>query len=165
MVNVSFAPVKDVNVAVALLPITIGDGDAMSASRPVCSSSKAKANIKRTLQAAFHLHDLDAIRPLYFECRVQMHMLLLDREYVLSLHVANLLSARDGESFALNLEDGGSIGELDAEAVAAEREDFFLEDNGFWLGCDELGKCAYLTLDWGEGRHCRVDLEDERNGK
>ena len=54
---------------------------------------------------------------------------------------------------SFDLEDWRAIRELDAETVAAERDDFFFEDECFWACGKELGEHADGLGCWGEGGH------------
>lgn len=67
-------------------------------------------------------------------------MLLHNTEEMVPLHVGYFLAAGDGQDFALDLQDGRAICELDAEAVAGEGQDVFFENERFGLRGDELGE-------------------------
>jgi len=80
-------------------------------------------------------------------------MLLHNTTQVIALHIEHLLATSQTHDFAFDLEDWRAICELDAEAVAAEGEDFFFQDKGFWACGEELGEYADGLGGWSERGH------------
>ena len=92
---------------------------------------KKGKKFKLTFKATLHLHDLLPIRTLNHIRRVQMEMLLDNAAQVVAVHVEHLLAPRDAHDLALDLEHRRAVGQLDAEAVARQRHDFFFQHQRF----------------------------------
>jgi hypothetical protein len=120
MVRTSCWPPCEVNVAVALLPITTQH--TVSLAFPTPYSPKHMENL--TFQTTFHLNQFLAAGPLDRIRRMQMKVFFPNRKKVLPLYVGDLLLSREGQDCALDLQDGRAVCELDAEAVTGEGHDF-----------------------------------------
>lgn len=58
---------------------------------------------------------------------VEREMLLADGEQLVAGHVTEMLSVREREGVAFDVEDGLAVGHLDVEAVARQRHGFLLQ--------------------------------------
>lgn len=106
-----------------------------------------------TFKTTLDLHNLIPFRTLHYICGMEMEVLLHDTTQVVSLHIEHLFTTSQTHDLSFDLEDWRAIRELDAETVAAERDDFFFEDECFWACGKELGEHADGLGCWGEGGH------------
>lgn len=86
-------------------------------------------------------------------CGVDVEMLLHNAEEVVALHIHDLFAPGNRHDFALDLQDGRAVCELDAEGVAGEGKHVFFEDEGLGLRGDELREETDGPRDGGKVGH------------
>lgn len=69
---------------------------------------------------------------------VECDQLLADGEQLVAGHVAEVLSVRERERVAFDMEDGLAVGHLDVEAVTRQRHGFLLQRQCLVLSCHEV---------------------------
>lgn len=106
-----------------------------------------------TLEITLHLHNLGPVGILDRIRGVDVEMLLDNAAHVLALHVKHLLAPGDAHELALDFEHRCAVGELDAKAIARERQYFFFHDECLGACSEELREDTDGLRGWCEGSH------------
>ena len=107
----------------------------------------ASAELKRrghTFEGALDFKELLSSGILGGICRVEVEVLLDNVKEVVIGEIVDGFAARNSHMLSLDLEQRSAIGCFDIEAVARERQDLFLENNGLAA----LGDEAVELADW-----------------
>lgn len=106
-----------------------------------------------TFNTTLDLHNLISLRTFHDICGMEMEVLLHNTTQVVSLHIEHLFTTSQTHDFSFDLEDWRAIRKLDTETVAAERDDFFFEDECFRACGKELGEHTDGLGRWSERGH------------
>jgi hypothetical protein len=150
-----------VNVAVALLPITISPVSDLVlpsgnlASKPLCLC-------RLTFERALHFHDFLLLRIVNTERAVDMEVFLHDIEQVVALLVEDLLATRNRHDLALHPQDGGAVCKLDVKVITSKRHDLLFDHKSFRGASKELRENADWRGDLSKVCHYKCVGLDER---